>query len=150
MRPTFPWGDQMTRTRLFRTLAALFAALALAGAGTPAAAAPRTVPLDPPTVSSTSWDWLRHFSDPPRYDPPVVVTATGGVAPYAYSWQRVSGSSLVSATNPAGASTSFSTSLPARRTTIRTAVFRCLVTDAAGIMAYAPNVTVTFEQEWGD
>ena len=139
----------MTRTRLFRCLASLFVALAVAGAGTPAAAAPRAVPLDPPTVSSTSWDWYRHFSDPPRYDPPVVVTATGGVAPYTYSWERVSGGNI-SATNPTGASTSFSTFIQPGKTTLRTAVFRCRVTDAAGIMAYTPNVTVTFEQEWGD
>ncbi|MFF1613283.1 hypothetical protein ACFVYA_36420 [Amycolatopsis sp. NPDC058278] len=32
----------------------------------------------------------------------------------------------------------------------RAAVFRCLVTDAAGSMASTPTVTVTFEQEWGD
>ncbi|WIX90428.1 hypothetical protein [Amycolatopsis sp. DG1A-15b] len=140
----------MTRTRLLRILAALCTALAVAVAGTPAAAAPRTVLLNPPTVSSTSWDWYRHFSDPPQYDPPVVVTATGGAPPYTYQWQRVSGSSLISASNSTGASTSFSTSIPAGRTTIRTAVFRCLVTDAAGIMAYTPDVTVTFEQEWGD
>ncbi|WP_410609729.1 hypothetical protein [Amycolatopsis sp. lyj-109] len=139
----------MTRTRLFRTLAALCAALAVTGAGTPAAAAPRTVLLNPPTVSSTSWNWLRHFSDPPRYDPPVVVTATGGVGSYQYLWQQIS-SSTISASNPTSASTSFSTFIPAGKTTYRTAVFRCQVIDSAGITAYTPNVTVTFEQEWGD
>ncbi|OXM59501.1 hypothetical protein [Amycolatopsis vastitatis] len=139
----------MTRTRLFRCLASLFAALAVAGAGTPATAAPRAVPLNPPTVSSTSWDWYRHFSDPPRYDPPVVVTATGGVAPYSYLWQRLS-STNISASNPGEPSTSFSTFIQPGKTTLRTAVFRCQVTDAAGSVAYAPDVTVTFEQEWGD
>jgi hypothetical protein len=159
--PRLRRAGRATRRPIYRGFAPLLIALTLPSAmGTPATAAPSssavphvslTLPLDQPTVSSNSWRWHRRFSNPPQYSPPVVVTASGGVAPYTYSWQPVSNpGSLITATTPTISTTSFSSPIPAGQTVYRTAVFHCIVTDAAGNVAYTPNVTVEFEQEWGD
>ncbi len=56
------------------------------------------------------------------------VTATGGTAPYTYSWTRISGSSSISANSASSATTTFTGSSLASGTTYD-AVFRCTVTD---------------------
>lgn len=56
------------------------------------------------------------------------VTPAGGVAPYSYSWAKVSGGTIT-ATSPTSASSTFSaTGLASGES--RTAVFRCTVTDS--------------------
>jgi len=56
------------------------------------------------------------------------VTATGGTAPYTYSWSRISGSTSISANSASSATTTFTGSSLASGTTYD-AVFRCTVTD---------------------
>jgi hypothetical protein len=70
------------------------------------------------------------------------VTTNGGLAPYTYSWTRLSGSygSPISATS---ATTAFIANPPSG--SIRTSVFRCTVTDSLGSTATA-DVTVYFEE----
>lgn len=59
----------------------------------------------------------------------VAVSPTGGLAPYTYSWARVSGS-YGSANSPTSATTSFSGSIPTG--TEQFSTFRCTVTDSLG------------------
>lgn len=72
------------------------------------------------------------------------MTPTNGTPGYTYVWERVSGDTQISVV-PSGATATWSRSL----TTIGewTAVWRCKITDAAGRVAYTPNVTVTFTRE---
>ena len=70
-------------------------------------------------------------------------TVTGGVAPITYQWVRVSGSADIDINNDVGALTSFYTSFPAPG--IRSAVFRCDVTDSGGATASSNSITVTLE-----
>jgi hypothetical protein len=63
---------------------------------------------------------------------PVTVTPTGGVSPYSYLWERISGDSRVTPTNPTTATTTFGATL--FDDTVE-AVFRCTATDAAGASA---------------
>lgn len=73
--------------------------------------------------------------------PAASVTASGGTAPYTYQWLMVEGSSLVTA-NGASNSASFSTvSANQAPGTVREAVWRCRVQDAAGAVGYSPEVT---------
>lgn len=67
------------------------------------------------------------------------VTATGGTAPYTYSWARTSGSALISANSAAAATTSFTGTTLASGTTYE-AVFTCTVTDNVAATA---TTTVT-------
>lgn len=59
-----------------------------------------------------------------------VITASGGTAPYTYSWSRASGNATISANSPSSASTSFGGTCEVDVAAI-TAVMRCTVTDAA-------------------
>lgn len=68
-----------------------------------------------------------------------LVTVTGGVAPYTYAWVHVSGDPQT-ATAPTGASSSFSATLPPGGSA--DAVWKCTVTDAAGVAADSPQITV--------
>jgi hypothetical protein len=67
-------------------------------------------------------------------------TPTGGLAPFTYSWVRISGVSA-SPTSPTNAATSFNFFLDTPGTA--SAVFRCTVTDALGSTATA-DVTAIF------
>ncbi|MDF5753066.1 hypothetical protein [Spongiactinospora sp. TRM90649] len=144
--------------RIHRTLGALVgAALLLVTAGAvvapsaQAGTASTAVSLDPPTVSSTSWYYIRAFSNPPYVSQPVAVSVTGGVPPYSYAWQKISGDYITSAANPTGSSTGWSRPIPPRsRSGEWSSEWRCLVTDSRGIMAYTPTVHVSFIWENGD
>lgn len=60
----------------------------------------------------------------------VTATPSGGLAPYTYSWTRISGSGI-NANTPSSATTSFqATGLSEDET--RTATFRCTCTDSLG------------------
>lgn len=67
--------------------------------------------------------------------PSVTATPSGGTGPYTYSWTRVSGSALISATSPASPTTAFSATL--NPDDHETADFICTVTDANGATATA-------------
>jgi hypothetical protein len=78
----------------------------------------------------------------------VEVTVTGGQAPFTYSWARVgSGSPAWTISNPAAASTRFSTTVSAG--TIETATFRCTVTDALGSVLASNDCEATVENFGG-
>ncbi|WP_425985845.1 hypothetical protein [Brevundimonas sp. TWP1-2-1b1] len=72
--------------------------------------------------------------------PSVTASVSGGTAPYSYVWQYVSGStdlSLIGANSATFATTTYSQ--PAG--SIRRAIYRCRVTDAAGFVGFSPDVT---------
>lgn len=72
-----------------------------------------------------------------------VGTVTGGVAPYSYLWQYVSGDSF-SANSISSSSSTFSTTLTvsAGQSVTSTGVYRCRVTDALSQVAYGADCTV--------
>jgi hypothetical protein len=73
----------------------------------------------------------------------VTATPTGGVAPYAYSWSRVSGDVLTIG-SPFSASTVFSFSSTAAEWS-KSGVYRCTVTDSTGATA-TRDITVGIER----
>ncbi len=99
------------------------------------------------TPSATSWMWHKIGVQPPRITPPtIVVTASGGTAPYSYLWQRVSGDTVATVTS----ATSHTTAWSRATTTIgvnHTSQWRCRVTDAASVVTYTSNVGVSFFRE---
>lgn len=70
----------------------------------------------------------------------VTATPTGGTAPYTYSWVYVSGDPEVTAAAPTSAGTTF-TANPVYDGSPFTTVFRCDVTDNAGNVVSAGEVT---------
>jgi hypothetical protein len=60
------------------------------------------------------------------------VTPVGGVSPYNYLWERISGDSRVTPTNTTTATTTFGGTL---FDDTAEAIFRCTATDAAGASA---------------
>ena len=73
----------------------------------------------------------------------MTATPSGGVAPYVYLWNRVSGDSAAEATAPNSASTLFDRfEIPPGPPKV--SQWRCTVTDAASQVAHTPNVQVTF------
>lgn len=104
-----------------------------------------TPPPPPPgplsaTASATTW-----FSGPSGEDSPIVVTVTGGTAPYYYTWQRVSGNPGTQATNPNGTPNGWIfTGTPGFPWT-KVSTWRCQVTDSASTTVYTSNVTVTID-----
>lgn len=108
--------------------------------GDPAPSTPLTASL-----SVTSWAWTWAEPEPPAVPPAVTVAVAGGIAPYAYAWERVSGDSLSQANSPSSGSTSFSRDLDDYPTgPPRASIWRCKVTDSTSTIAYAGNVQVTF------
>ncbi len=99
-----------------------------------------TTPPSPPppftaAASANSWAWPSTT--------PVTATPLGGVAPYVYLWNRVSGDSATEATAPNSASTLFDRfEIPPGPPKV--SQWRCTVTDAASQVAHTPNVQVTF------
>jgi len=61
---------------------------------------------------------------------PIVITASGGTAPYTYAWTKRSGDAI-SAITPSSNSTYFNATITELGQTL-TATFRCTVTDSAG------------------
>lgn len=100
--------------------------------------APPPPPPPPPltaSVSATSWAWPSST--------PVTATPGGGVAPYSYLWNRVSGDAEATATAPNSASTLFDRlDIPAGPPKV--SQWRCTITDAASQVAHTPNVQVSF------
>ena len=74
-----------------------------------------------------------------------MVTATGGTPPYTYLWQRVSGNSSTSATNPTSNSTSWIFTGGGVTNPIKSSIWRCQVTDAASTTIFTSNVAVTID-----
>lgn len=74
------------------------------------------------------------------------VSVAGGVAPYTYAWSLVSGGPMA-ITAPTAASTTFSTTLLPSNS--RSAVFKCTVTDSAGVSSDSPQVSADLENIGG-
>jgi hypothetical protein len=70
----------------------------------------------------------------------VNATASGGTAPYTYSWSRQSGDSTITATTPTAAGTTFQASVA--RNIAKNAVFAVLVLDSLGAPAFSALVSV--------
>ncbi|MGI8841765.1 MAG: Ig-like domain-containing protein [Caulobacteraceae bacterium] len=96
-------------------------------------------------VGRTTWNWYQFVSNPPRVDPPVSVTASGGLTPYTYRWQYVSGDTLIAVASPTSAATIWTRTMTLYGT--YTATWSCTVTDALGASTTTPGVTVTFDRE---
>lgn len=77
----------------------------------------------------------------------VTGSASGGVAPYTYRWERVSGDSETNVAPSVGTgkdSNVFATTASSQpQGTIRQAIWRLKVTDAQGSVGYSPDVTFT-------
>ena len=95
-------------------------------------------------VSQTSWS--QSGTNGTQTTPEILCTPSGGVPPYSYSWQRVSGTSEISITSQNSASTTFSSYLLDGETD--TATFVCVVTDAIGQNATSPSVLITLTREY--
>ena len=66
-------------------------------------------------------------------------TPTGGVAPYTFAWEKVSGTTL-GLTGSTSATTRFNTNAP-----FAIATYRCKVTDDDNTIAFSNNVTVELD-----
>ena len=71
----------------------------------------------------------------------VTCTPTGGLNPYTYSWVKQSGDTIT-ANQPTSASCAFQASGMAEEE-VRSAVFRCTVTDTLGTAVTSSDLTVT-------
>jgi len=138
----------MTRLIAFARILPLAALLTVTVGAAPAAAS--TLAVDGVTLSASQWDYYKRFTDPARVSPPITATPIGGTAPYSYRWEKTNGDSLMAATAPSSATTSFRRSLPHNVTTVVTAYFRAVVSDSTGSVAYSAAIPVTFEYENGD
>lgn len=92
------------------------------------------------SLSATTWSSMSGVDDPP-----IQVSVTGGVPPYAYAWQRLSGHQFTVADNPYGSSTGWYVSGGTLFPPIKNSVWRCQVTDAAGTSLFTSNVSVSVD-----
>lgn len=69
----------------------------------------------------------------------VTATPSGGTAPYAYAWTKLSGDAIT-CNSPSAATTTFTASGLAAGGADRTATYRCTVTDSAAVSAVADIV----------
>lgn len=104
-----------------------------------------------PTVNSTRWNYEKTFFQPGVYDPPIVVTTTGGTAPYTCAWQKVGGDPGMYAASPNSCSTIYNRPLfGIKHTFYCEAGFVAIVTDATGATAQTPVVVASYYWELGD
>jgi hypothetical protein len=95
------------------------------------------------SLSSAYWNWEQDGGATPGTTLPVVVTPSGGLGPYAYTWSYVSGDTAISISSTSSTSVSWNRSpLPPVNTTY-TAVWQCQAWDSAG-HTYVSQVTVNF------
>ena len=86
-------------------------------------------------ISQTTYDGGMLF------DSDVVTTVTGGVAPYTYLWERLSGNTATQAVFSTQASTGWSYQ-GAWSGVMKTSAWRCKVTDAAAAVVYTAEISV--------
>lgn len=89
-------------------------------------------------ISATEW-----FSGGTAEDQPIAVLVSGGVPPYKWAWERVTGVPALLANTPTASWTTWAYTGSALIPPLKIATWRCLVTDAASTSAYTPNVEVT-------
>lgn len=112
--------------------------------GTPPAP-PSPSPPPPPAalsvgISATTW-----VSGPTGEDAPIAALVSGGVPPYTWTWQRVSGIPAVVPETPTDSWTIWQYTGSSIIPPIKAAVYRCRVIDAASTTAYSPNVTASID-----
>ena len=133
---------------MFKIKLVLAIAAALIGAGALPASA-NTLSLSA-SVNSTRWTYEKTFYQAGVYDPPIVVTATGGTAPYSCVWQKVGGDFYQTAASPNSCSTIFNRSLTGiRQTFYCEAGWVAIVTDATGATTQSPQVVASYYWELG-
>lgn len=113
--------------------------------GTPPAPPSPPGPPSPSTlavgVSTTTWS-----SNPSTgEDPPVAALVSGGVPPYSFLWQKVSGNPATSANTPTASWTDWVFTGSPTFPYLKISTWRCRVTDAAATVVNSPNVTVTVD-----
>lgn len=112
------------------------------------AASATTPPALAAAVSSTTWNYLK-VNKYVTYDPNVVVSPSGGSGTgYTYLWERISGDTQTSIIGATSNSVRWTRSTVPNYFVDYRSVWRCRVTDSAGNVVYAPNVTVNFRGEW--
>lgn len=77
----------------------------------------------------------------------ITSTLTGGTAAFTYAWNRLSGSAEIYAATPSASGTVFKVDLPEDGIGYN-AVFSLTVTDATGLVAFSPAVSVNMV--WND
>lgn len=80
------------------------------------------------------------------YSVPVSVQLTGGVAPFTYTWSRVSGSGTVVSQNSAKTNAQFTVARFSEAGTVESQVVQCVVQDATGAqLVRQGTVTLTLQ-----
>lgn len=105
-------------------------------------------PPGPPTPSTlavgvTATTWLS--SPVTGEDPPVAALVSGGVPPYSFTWQRVSGLATVQPNTPNASWTEWVWTGSNPTPPTKQATWRCRVIDAASTTVYSPNVVATID-----
>lgn len=105
-------------------------------------------PPGPPTPSTltvgvSATTWLSSAAN--GEDPPVAVLVSGGVPPYTFLWQRVSGLSTVQPITPSASWTEWTWTGSNPVPPTKAATWRCRVIDAASTTVYSPNVAATID-----
>lgn len=103
-----------------------------------------TPPSGSPALLAASASTLQWNSVEFSEDPAVSVTASGGVAPYSYAWQRTSGHTSTGAHSPTSNATTWYVPLNQGYGTY-SSTWICVVTDAASNSAQTASISVTIE-----
>ena len=103
-----------------------------------------TPPSGSPAALAASASALQWSSFEGSEDPAVTVTATGGVAPYSYAWQRTSGHPGTGAQSPTSNATTWYIP-PSIGFGVYSSTWVCVVTDAASRTAQTSSISVTFQ-----
>lgn len=93
-------------------------------------------------ADSLWWQGEEDLPGTPANAAPVTAVPTAGTPGYSFLWQRVSGSTLISALSPTSASTKWTLNGNGHVSALYSAVWRCRVTDSASNVTYTSNVGV--------
>ncbi len=97
------------------------------------------------SASASSWYMIWRWPGAPQHDPDVQIHASGGVPPYSYSWQRLSGDPSCYAVHPNSSATGFNNYIPVGDQNAYTSSWRGVVTDSTGATAVTGNIFVSLE-----